>query len=177
MRRLWLILGVILTFTLVILGIVYQVGGLKQYLQAKRSISQLKGEQGSKAQHAFEGIANAGQYRGILAYVNTGEPGGVWVWGKDGPRYFGGDQYSVYSFFTACNDAILKATPEDGAIEVKREIYTDIKKWRGRVEVGDFVAILLAGADSGGEVGILREAWVHDWWYFLPNDIGELCAR
>lgn len=158
-------------------GLAYQFGGLHNYIQAVRAINKLVGNQKDTSALIFYGSGGENEYRGILGYINSGNFGGIWVWGKNGPKYFRGDEYTVYSFFNGCSDEILNAKPDDGSIEVNREIYTDVKEWKKRVSNGNFVSILLAGEENGGILDNLREVWAYDWWYFLPNDIKELCAR
>lgn len=167
----------IFVFILFCFGLVYYFGGIKEYRQATRAINNLGVNEIDKASQIFRGTGGKNEYRGMLGYVNTSGYGKVLVWGKNGPKYFWGDEYTVYSFFNGCSDEILNAKPEDGAVEVNREIYTDVKEWEKRVKNGSFVTTLLAGEENEGTLGNLREIWAFDWWRFLPKSMEELCAQ
>ncbi|MHB8777950.1 MAG: hypothetical protein ACYC6R_09335 [Anaerolineales bacterium] len=170
------LLGIFI-FILFCFGLVYYFGGIREYRQATRAISRLDGDEKTKAERFFYSSGGEDEYRGMLGYVNTRGYGDVLVWGKNGPKYFRGDKYTVYSFFNGCSEEILNAKPEDGPIEVNREIYTDVKEWRKRVKNGSFVTILLTSEESGGTVGNLREIWAFDWWYFVPGTMEVQCEK
>jgi hypothetical protein len=177
MRGLWLIVSALAILFGILFYLAYQVGGLKYYLQARREIAQLAPEPREKALRTFVGTGGEREYRGIVGYVNTYGRGGVLVWGSAGPKYFASDYDSIYSFFNACSQEILSAKPEQGAMEVYRSVGTDIKQWSEQVKIGDFVAVSRTPEAVAQEQAILREAWVHDWWYFLPHELGVLCER
>lgn len=168
---------VVFIFVLICFTLIYYFGGIREYRQATSAINNLGTNEIVKASQILRGIDGENEYRGTLGYVNSNGYGDVLVWGINGPKYFKGDEHTVYSFYNGCSGEILNAKPGDGAIEVNREVYTDVKEWRKRVKNGNFVVILLAGEGSGGTIGNLREIWAFDWWYFLPKDMEELCAR
>ncbi|MDP1713248.1 MAG: hypothetical protein Q8L41_00760 [Anaerolineales bacterium] len=176
-RKVGLVLFGVFILVTIGLGLTYQFGGLGNYIQATRAISKLEGDERTKAEQFFYSSGGEDEYRGMLGYVNTGGYGNVLAWGENGPKYFRGDEYTVYSFFNGCSEEILNAKPEDGPKEVKREIYTDVKEWKKRVKNGSFVTIILTNEENGGTVGNLREIWAFDWWYFMPGTMEVQCEK
>lgn len=177
MKKWMVALGVLLLLLVLGLGLVYQFGGLKNYVLATREISKLSDDQRDRALQNFNGRIGENGYRGMLGYVNKIGSGGLWIWGKNGPKYFSADEYTVYSIFTGCSDQILNAKPEDGEIEVARRVYTNVSEWSRDIKNGSYVTIFLAGEGNGGNIGKIREIWAFDWWNFLPKSMGELCAK
>jgi hypothetical protein len=172
----WLLIAILIGFGLIFL-LLYQFAGLGQYLKIKAEIRQLPSEQAETATNIFNGAELDSEYRGVLGYIDQSDEGEILVWGRSGPRYFKADEYTAYSFFNACTEDILSAQPEDGAIPVQRNVHNDVREWAREVQVGDFVSILLTMEGQGGTVGNLREVWAHDWYYFLPKDLRELCKE
>lgn len=152
---------------------VYQFGGWKYYLKAVRQINKLEGEEKALAEKYFysqpEPDDKTITYGGVLVRVNTKDNGGVWVWGKKGPRYFKADEFSVYSFFEICKPVILEKYKNGEEVKIGQEVFTDIKEWGRRVRQGDYAAIIITDNGYGGTPGNLREAKVNDWWAFLPS--------
>lgn len=175
--RILIVFGLVVALMVVSGGILYQRYGLDEFIRAVGAINGLSGEGRDKARQDFWGPDDKKVYSGILAHVATQGFGGVWVWGKWGPRYFASDEYSVYSFFGACTPDKLGDLQKEGKVRIGRTIETEIETWQGRVKPGNFVVVVVAGEGSGGERGKLREARAYDWWVFMPVNIGEQCKR
>lgn len=144
-------------------------------MQLRAEIRQLPSQQVEAAEKVFDDFEVGREYRGIVGYIDLRGEGGVVVWGRSGPKYFKGDEHTVYSVFSACNELILNAQPDDGPIAVERKVYSEVTEWDQEMEAGDFVLILLTKEGQGGTVGNMREAWGYDWDYYLPKDLRELC--
>lgn len=158
-------------------GWVWMYGGLKDFLRAKEAIRALPLEQQSVAENDFIGAKDPYLYGGILAGVSTSIFPSVWVWGKDGLRYFRIDEYSVYSYFSVCNEEVLNSFDKNEMLTIDRSIDTDLSVWRKKVRVGQFITIMIARSENGGTLGNLREAKAHDWWVFLPTNIRKQCEN
>lgn len=163
------------------IGLLYQFGGLKYYLQASLAITKLSGE---AKNHAIDNFYWAGHssfdYSGTLATINKKGYGGVWVWGTGGPKYFKADQYTVYSFYDPCDDSLMETLGGEGdskKVRIGRTIDTDIKVWAQKAKPGDYVTIRIACNGCGGTPGNLREVATYGWWIFLPTNIRDTCAK
>jgi len=171
---------------LLIIGIVaswlYGEAGLKEYLEMRRVVSKLSGEQREEAEASF-GDGESGFYGGALAGVWQGK---VWVWGKRGLRSFEVDEYSAYSYFSICEkissipvevEELLIELDEPYEFTVDRSVDGELAVWKARVKKGDHVSVLIAGEEHGGTKGNLREMYSYDWWVFAPVMIKEQCKR
>ena len=151
--------------------------GLSEYARAVWAIHALEGTTRDKAKQDFWGPDDNFIYSGILAHVPSREDGLVWVWGKRGLKYFREDEYSVYSFFSACNPEKQATLRANGKVQIWREIDTSVVQWGKKAQVGNFVVITVAGEQNGGNLGRLREARAYDWWVFMPSKMGEQCGK
>jgi len=152
--------------------------GLREYVGAILAIRALPAEQQAKIYENFWGtIEKPYVYGGILAGVNTKIIPSVWVWGRRGLQFFRTDEYSVYSYFSMCNEKNLQALTQNGTVSVDRSIETDLSLWKEEAKLGQFVTIMIASPENGGMVGNLREAKGHDWWGFIPGDIRKQCGK
>jgi hypothetical protein len=158
-------------------SLLYFSWGGKYYLEAKKSIARLSDEQKSYSKALFENY-NEYLYSGILMGTVKIWNQGVWVWGAKGPRFFRSDEHTVYSYFQVCTPEILQDLKNGNSIKPIRNIYTDIAKWSNKVKVGEYITVTTASSISGGNLGRLREALVHDWWIFDPNkEILSQCKK
>lgn len=174
--------GLILAAGMIIFWGIYQYTGLKHYLSAVKEINRLDGKERDQAFEDFQGGASEELeiYGGILMGVNSRGKSGVWVWGKNGPKYYKGDEYSVYSFFSICKPVILDKLKagEGEQLTIGQDIETDIKAWAKKVKQGDYVILIITNSQKqGGTIGNLREAKAYDWRPFAPTDIGEQCRK
>lgn len=169
---------IIIFLCLLGLGLVYQYGGLKIYYQAIRKINQLPVEDRVIANNNFLNLGDSNLYGGILAGTTSFGIPRIWVWGSRGLRLFKTDKYTVYSFFSICNEEILKLEKKDGTVfTVDRSIFTDINQWKDKFKQGYFVVVMIASEGNGGNIGYAREVKLHDWWAFMPIDISALCGK
>lgn len=170
----WLI---VLFLVVLVVGLgwwVWRYTGLNKYVDAMQAINALPLEQQGKAKGDFVGSEDSYLYGGILAGV-TGD--NVWIWGRRGLHYFKTDEYSVYSYFSMCNDEILRAFANNEKVVIDRSVDTDLTSWRQKAKTGQFVVIMITNPENGGTLGNLREMKAHDWWAFLPTNIGKLCEK
>jgi len=154
----------------------YQYAGLKHYIKAVREINQLEGEEKTEALEHFS--AEPGWYSGTLAGVNTRGYGGVWVWGRQGLKYFKTDENSAYAFFEMCRPENLgKLEKNEKGLYIGQDIETDIGIWAEKTRQGDYTVLSISGAAHGGTPGRARQVWAHDWPAFAPADIREECEK
>ncbi len=154
--------------------------GLGNNLIIRQKISRLSGNEREVANLEFHAIGKAENvFAGTIASINHRGEGGVWVWSNQGLKFFQADKYTVFSYFDVC--AGLPDSPE---LEEKfridsdvREITTDINKWAGWVNTGDFVQLIIATPSHGGETGNLREIYAYNLPLFLSLEIGNLCVN
>lgn len=153
--------------------------GLNSYSRARYKIFLLPDDKKAKVLADFEGKDDPLLYSGILAGINTSRYiQGVWVWGRNGLKFFRTDSLPVYSYFNICSDQTIKAIDNAGPISIDRVIDTDLKAWSKKVKTGQFVTIVVAKPQKGKLLSSLREAKGHDWWAFMPNvDIKKLCEK
>ncbi len=155
---------------------VYEHGGLKHYLSAVDSINSLPVSEQVSAREQFygNGEANLNLYGGVLMGVNTKGYGGIWVWGRKGPKYFKADEYSVFTHYQVCvpktNEGYIVET-----FEFPKTVDVNITDWQARVQAGYWTTIEITGEGQGGQLGNLRQAISYDKWLFIPGTISNLC--
>jgi hypothetical protein len=115
-------------------------------------------------------------FAGTIAMVNSRDGGGVWVWSNQGLKYFKADQHTSYSYYDVC---VAMSSSQEGEKKIDsnmRETTMDIKEWAEWINVGDFVQLIIATPDQGGQEGNLREIYAYGLPLFLPMKIGVMCA-
>lgn len=178
MRRLLVVLGVLVAF-IVLVGVgLYYRGGLREYLQVRKAIKALPETEKVEVQEGFYGkVAEVESQNGILAGLTKIGSRRIWLWGRSGLQSLPLDEYTVYSFYSACNAQVLEAIERGGQLKIGREVTANIEKWREQVKTGMFVGIMKAGVDNGGELGNAREVQAYDWWVFMNSNLREQCAK
>lgn len=168
----------LLIFALSFLTFLYFFTGFDPYLVARFRISQLPREERSLAFEKLKGVLVSNQSKGILGRVFTMGWGSVLVWTLDGPRLYRVDENSVFAIWNGCDGSMPRKidNSSEEPTPIKKEIYTDIKIWESKVRSGDLITIVLAGEGNSMNKNI-REAWVIDWWSFLPGDMRIQCAK
>ena len=166
----------LLGLVLVGIGWLYQFGGLKYYLHALVYMRSLSGQELQDTRSLFYNIDGPPKsYTGILAGIWGYR---VWVWGKDGLRPFLTDYDSTYLFTDGCSFIPLHPPNQlEQSFEIKPEVYFSLDAWKSKIRSGDFVSVLIATPDNGGNSGNLRQAFGYNWWYFMNKDIQTECAR
>ena len=177
-RRAWLWRVSVLTAGLILVfstaaGLIYRFGGLKYYLRAITYINSLPEQTKKTAGDEFYGD-QPNVYTGTLAGVWSGK---VWVWGRQGLRYFSVDKNSTYSFTNGCTRDVLHPADTTKAFTIQRQVYFDLASWQAEIEPGDYIAVLIAAKENGGTAGNLREAYVYNWWSFMQKDMQTECAK
>ncbi len=177
-RWVWVLLGVGLLL-MVLSGVcLYQYGGLKSFLQAVVAIEQLPVESRQQSRDNFYSGEQKNIYSGTLAGVTKIGTPRIWVWGDRGLKAFKTDQYTVYSFFSVCNQKYLQILAQVGIhFGVNQTIVTDLDLWTQKAKQGDFVIVMIAGSENGGDLGYAREVKANDWWAFMPTDIKKQCGK
>jgi hypothetical protein len=182
-RFLWILTSVliIVLFCAGVFGFLYQYAGLNHYLKAITYIRNVPaGEKQQKAWSDFYGENDAIHYGGLLGGVWANR---IWVWGRIGLRSFPVDQYSVFSFYDGCTEAIKETTEEIDSLirpellKPSREVYPSLSDWSQKSRLGDWVNVIIADADHGGTKGHLREIYTYNYWPFMQQDIHTQCAK
>ena len=161
-------------------GYVYRFAGLKEYLNINNQISQLDEESKIGAISEFHaGGKRPNVHAGVVAKINKIGQGGLWIWRDKGLKYFGADEYSVYSYYDICglyianNGESTNITVDNGG----RSVDTELDVWGEKVKTGNFIQVILATSEMGGNQGKLREVMAYDVPLFLELDMEKLCAR
>lgn len=170
----WVFLVSVFLVLSITLGWLYQYSGLKYYIRAISLIKKMPVELQVTANEKFYALGDGDYYSGILAGVWNGN---VWIWERGQLKHYLTDEYSVYSFLDDCNEEILNPSERKTTRSIKSEVFIDLAEWKQRANTGDFVTIKLAGVDSGGALGNLREIWAYNWWTFLQKDMKTACAK
>ena len=116
-------------------------------------------------------------FAGTIAKINRRGEGGVWVWSNQGLKYLQADKYTVYSYYDVC---AVMLNVEEGSFRINsdtREITTDINKWSKWADKGNFVQLIVATPEHGGQEGNLREIYAYSLPLFLSLDIGVVCEN
>lgn len=179
MKKLLLLFLSVFTVTLFLTSYwVYEHAGLKYYLKAISAINKLPAIEKADVKESFFGTAQPeNTYNGVLISVDRNGYGGVWVWGRKGPKYFKADEYAAFSVYDACNEQILNALQTNNEVIIGRTVDFDIKIWAEKVKQGDFMTVTITSKEQGGTPGNLREAKAHGWWAFMPINITEQCVK
>lgn len=154
-------------------GMLYQFGGLRYYIRAVRYVKSLPISMQPAVINEFYGIEQ-NTYMGILAGVWREK---VWVWGKNGLRYFNTDENSVYSLLDSCNQSAINAMEEGKTIEVIPKHIFSLPLWEKRVHTGDYVEVRITSVENGGVLGNLREVYAYTWWPFVVDDGIMQCGK
>lgn len=151
--------------------------GFTKYIEARWVIYNLPSDKKNVIWDQYLGKDDPYLYSGILAGITTNYFPGIWVWGKGGLHYFKTDEYSVFSFFSGCKDEVLNSLNDNQKITIDRDIYSDLKEWRSRTKQGQYVVVMIARPENGGNLGNLREAKANDWWPFSPKEMKLQCKK
>lgn len=176
MKR-WLVgVAVLVFFIIGGIGIwLYSAAGLKEFLAVIGEIKRLPQEQEALAWDNFFNLGEPNLYGGTLAGF-WGDK--VWVWGKRGLRSFQPDEFSVYSFFSACTPEIAAKIQENKPFSLKRSVETEFESWKEKAKRGQYATVLIAAKENGGTAGNLREVYGYDWRPFMPKgNLRELCEK
>ena len=177
MRKIWVYSLLFAVITTAIFLFLWFFTGLDSFVKVKIEIEKLpQSKQEAIYKHFLnKNIPNVDS--GVLAWINSSSKPGVWIWGSKGLRYLKVDQYSVYSYFSVCSPDTIEAFKNKETFEVSRNIYTDIKNWKEKAKIGQYLLVTIADENSGGNLGYMREAKAHDWFPFMPTDILKQCEK
>jgi len=169
----------ILVFILVLLigGVLclYQFGGLRSFVRVLRVINTMEPQdKKEKAWEEFSGTDPKGAQRGILAGSALGR---VWVWTAKGLKYFVVDENTIYSWFDGCNEEVRAKLNSGAANVIERVLDNDLKSWRKKAQIGDYVVVYVARPKEGGVTGNLREIYTYNFWLFMGKVIDIECAK
>lgn len=170
----WIFRFIVLVFLLILLvGVWLSLwGGLVQYSKTLITVYKLPPPLRNEALLLLNDDTQGIQ--GILARVNIGEKGGVWIWRNFWLQYFPKGSDTVYSYWHACDNLYILELKEGETRSINREIDVDITAWASRVKSGQSVTLQLS--DEFGKKTI-REIQAYDWWVYLPVSLEKQCAR
>lgn len=153
--------------------------GLGVNLLIRGRISSLRGEAKQNAASEFYAEGKSDNvFAGTIAKVSRKDGGGVWVWSNRGLKYFQADEHTVYSYYDIC--AAITSSQEEVEMKIgddNREVSTNIGRWEEQARQGDFVQIIVATPEHGGQIDNLREARVYSLPIFLELNIELLCTN
>jgi hypothetical protein len=170
-RKVYYILFPLVLLAGAVFALLYFNGGLKQYFRARSLIYRLSPEKQEKAWSLLFGNTTGNEYGGIYAGATNLFAPIVWVWGKDGLKPHVTDEHSVYWHLDGCKVQLGQYT------RINRVRDTSLKNWKGEVQVGDYVMIVITTKKMGGTKGNLREVAGMDWWGFLQSGLEEECKK
>lgn len=170
----WVFRFIIVVFLFVMLvGVWLSLwGGLIEYSKALITIYKLPTPLRNEALLSIHDDSQGVQ--GILARVDIGGQGGVWIWRNFQLKYFPKNADTVYSYWHACDNLYLLDRKEGEARPISREVDVDIKVWANRVKKGQFVTLRLSD-----EIGskTIREIQGYDWQVYLPVSLEKQCVK
>ena len=175
MRKVISIFSVFLSFSFIFTFIyLFYFFGLRDYINVIASIDKLGLDDKKSAQSQFFISDDGVKYSGTLAHVSNNR---IWVWTNYKLKSFKVDQYSVYSFYSACSAIQGEDFSTQGKFSVSRSVDSKISDWKKKTKVGNYINLWLTTKEKGGTVGNLREIYGYDWWVFMPTDIKKQCEK
>lgn len=152
--------GIIIILLVFVFLILYQFFGLKYYLSAISSIKTATLDNQKFAKDIFYGPKNnIYLYNGTLGFITTNNNYlAIWIWGKNGLRYYLTDSKTFFSNYRIC----LGDEWKTGSGTVKKNINIGVKEWLSLVRKGDFVGVELSNDHK--TTGVFS----YDWWIFAP---------
>lgn len=130
-----------------------------------------------KAQAINDFYGASGEYKGVLAGVDSLNGGGVWVWRNYLPERFPVDQYTVYSLFNGCANLSPAPVKSGETKQINQYNTQNVREWLAKVKPGQFVELIFTQAGQGTTVGVVREVRVYSWQVFLPISLEDQCAN
>lgn len=171
-RKIALVLFSLFIFALTIVTLLFFRGGLRQFIRASRLVNNLPVQDRHAGIDLFYGNTSGNEYGGIYAGTTNIFKPLIWVWGKNGLKFFVADEFSVYWHVDGCN---LALSEDNNRIVRKRD--PSLSDWENNVEVGDYIMVVVTTEDMGGTKGNLREVLSLDWWPFLQKGMEEECKK
>jgi hypothetical protein len=153
---------------------VYRLSGYGYWVRAQDKIAQLRADGLEVAWRELDGYDPDEVHGGILAGNVRGR---VWLWGTDGLSSYPTDSDTVYSWFDGCKPEILELLNNGVSGAFERYIFTQMGEWNSKMEVGDYVRVIVNNGEVGGTAGFAREVYGYNYWLFLPARMEERCAK
>lgn len=170
----WIVVAIVLIFAMAI-GI-YLYSGLREFNIANDEINSLESSGQLRVDNYLNGSESQNRSTGILGGVLANQEI-VWAWSKQGPKIFRTDNETIFTVWSACSTEIKQKMVNGDPVMLASKIYPNMDELNKQVGRGDYIEVLVAGEGEKVAPGRAREVIVHDWWVFLPPEMGVQCAR
>ena len=173
-RSLSIFLVLFLVVVLTVFIYLLTMGGLKEYVRAIVLINKMDDAKKSEVWSEFSGTDARGAERGLLAGTWLDR---VWVWTSTGIKSYKTDMFSVYSLFDGCSDKVIISRKNGERNAIRKSLYTDLSLAFNYASPGDYVVIYVGKPANDGEMGVLREMYIYNFWLFMNDKMDIECGK